>query len=153
MTEDDINFEQLVDLLDRALTSKDPKVMRALKKFLFIAALATEDTEAEGPFRNIMRRIEALEAKSQMGTYTWPSYPPGQIWYNSGGTGGGTTTSSTTAYYKYIPDTNTAGTTFDSDDFYKSFPTVTCSTASSDIIDSELNDLEQMAKDSLAKSK
>lgn len=62
---DNIDFEQLIDLLDRALTSKDPKVISALKKFLFIAALATEETEEEGPFANLVRRIEALEAAQQ----------------------------------------------------------------------------------------
>ncbi len=45
--QDEIDFEQLIELLDGALTSKNPKVLQALKKFLFIAALALPDNDPE----------------------------------------------------------------------------------------------------------
>jgi len=138
MTDENIDFDQLIDLLDRALTSKDPRVMKALKKFLFIAALATEDTEAEGPFRNIIRRIEALEAQSASKTYTWPpttgQWPPGsgtQIWYNA----------SDGMTHKYNPTPGTAA------DFFDNYTTTT-SAASDTLVTDTLNDLDQMIKES-----
>ncbi len=160
MSEEQINFEQLIELLDRALVSKDPKVMRALKKFLFIAALATEDTEEEGPFKNLIRRVEDLEARINApfpNTYTYPYDRNTWVGVGTGPTyGGGTSTSSgSTFYHQYIPATTTSGDSFDFDGFTQSFPTVTCKnfTETSNAIDNELGDLEQMAQDMLAKSK
>ena len=104
---DDIDFDQLIDLLDRALVSDDPKVKKALKKFLFITALATEDTEESGPLRDLISRIEALEAKVNSGGwggYQWPPTTNTPMWYTSNGTGvivgstGNTTASTTTTF-------------------------------------------------------
>lgn len=164
----EIDFDQLIDLLDRALTSNDPKVMRALKKFLFIAALATEDTEEEGPFANLIKRLEAVEsqvASQPFQTYPSPTYPgtgyPGggssPMWYNHG-TGGGTTT--TTAIsgntHQYIPNTTTSGYCFTDDDTYNAnfftTPTsVTIDMSAQYQIDQALADLDKMADDELAK--
>ena len=159
----DIDFDQLIDLLDRALTSNDPKVMKALKKFLFIAALATEDTEEKGPFANLIERLEAVERQvaSQPFTTTTPYFPgtgyPGggssPTWYNYG-TGGGTTTTAISGNtHQYLPNTTTSTwTTFADDTSYYSTPTsVTIDMSTQYKIDEALADLEQMADDELAK--
>ncbi len=88
MTEE-VDLHHLIEMLDAALTSKDPTVQKALKKFLFIAALAMDNEEhVAGPIETILkdlqRRITALENKNA--TYghhpdewkkTWvtPQYP------------------------------------------------------------------------------
>jgi len=161
----EIDFDQLIDLLDRALTSNDPKVMKALKKFLFIAALATEDTDEKGPFANFIERLEAVERQvasqpfTQFPGQTYPGtgYPGGSspMWYN---TGGGTTT--TTAIsgntHQYLPNTTTSGYCFTDDDTYNASFFTTPTSVTIDMstqfqIDKALADLEQMADDELAK--
>jgi hypothetical protein len=84
----DVDLHHLIEMLDAALTSKDPTVQKALKKFLFIAALAMDNEEhTPGPIESILqdlqRRLAALESKNA--TYghpdewkkTWvtPQYP------------------------------------------------------------------------------
>jgi len=140
----EIDFDQLIDLLDRALTSKDPKVMSALKKFLFIAALATEDTETEGPFKNLIRRIETLE-QNQNSTYTWPTYPnSGTPYYPGGGTW--INAGSPTHYYTGGTSTTTTAT-YTMDDWKGLADT----TAKANAIDENLEDLGKIASESLAK--
>ena len=106
---DDIDFDQLIDLLDRALVSDDPKVKKALKKFLFIAALATEDTEETGPLRDLISRIEELERKVNSypygGGYTWPPQTT-PTWYGPTWVGGGT------HYYSGGSSTSSGSTDF-----------------------------------------
>jgi hypothetical protein len=152
----DIDFDQLIDLLDRALTSKDPKVMQALKKFLFIAALATEESEEKGPFADLIARIETLEqqVRSLSTTtvpYEWPPNTSGQtIWYgydtdtagkpiyeNLTGGSSGTTTST------WINNPSGSTTT-----------TYAVSDAAETLIQStmdELTDLQEQARDYLQK--
>lgn len=60
---DEIDFGQFIELLDKALTSKDPNVQKALKKFLFIASLASDDTPADGPFSNLVKTVEELKRR------------------------------------------------------------------------------------------
>lgn len=145
----DIDFDQLIDLLDRALVSDDPKVKKALKKFLFIAALATEETEEEGPFRNILRRIEALEHQAikthpiGTGGTGWPPTTGSPIWYN---TGTGTTT---TATWKKMLDDNSAGYFGDNtSDWYTVNSTCepVASSTTDSLIESTMADLEELQK-------
>lgn len=146
---DDIDFDQLIDLLDRALVSDDPKVKKALKKFLFITALATEDEETEGPLKNLIRRIEDLEAKVNSGGwgggYTWPPNTsptwPGPYWV-----GGGTTTSAGTTYYSFNDGSSTANTTYTAEIGDDVFPKVTSSTSIDTLIDDSMRDLEDLQK-------
>lgn len=109
----DVDLHHLIEMLDAALTSKDPTVQKALKKFLFIAALAMDNEEhTPGPIETILqdlqRRLAILESKNA--TYghpdewkkTWvtPQYPY-TTWGGTtiGGplTNGTTTTITTTA--------------------------------------------------------
>ena len=96
---DELDFDQLVELFDKALTSNDPNVQKALKKFLFIVTLS-KDTEEKGPFSRLMdqleevdRRLAILEAERHYQTYpNYPQYP------TTGGkiTWGGNSTTTTT---------------------------------------------------------
>jgi hypothetical protein len=119
----DIDFEQFIKLLDGALASDDKNVKNALRKFLFVAALALGDDVEPGPFTqmmetidNLQRRISILESQKTYTQQTDPTtttpwvyttpitYPnTGAPWTTAGGTGTGWTSGSVT---------NTAGTTF-----------------------------------------
>lgn len=139
----DIDFDQLIDLLDRALTSKDPKVMQALKKFLFIAALATEETEEDGPFKNILKRIEALEAQVNSVPYQWPPNAtptyPGPTWI-------GDSTSGTKWYNVQYPNVTMGGTGVGSTTttYADTTTTFTMSDAASTLVDDTLGDLTKL---------
>ncbi len=110
----DVDFEQFIKLLDGALASDDKNVRNALKKFLFVAALALGDDTEPGPFTqmmetidNLQRRISTLESqKNSTQTYPntpWITYTTPTIYPNIGTPGtaagttpwGGTTTTST----------------------------------------------------------
>jgi hypothetical protein len=110
---EEIDLHRLIELLDAALVSKDENVQKALRKFLFITALAldTGDDREMGPIESILKGLEArvseLERRNMYAEpfetkkYGPPLYPP-SIW-TSGGTsagsgtfGGGTGGSSTT---------------------------------------------------------
>lgn len=64
---EDVDLEQLIALLDKALESDDPRIKKALKNFLMVASLidSEEDEEKErrGPFSNLLSRIENIEYK------------------------------------------------------------------------------------------
>lgn len=60
---DEIDFGQFIELLDKALTSKDPNIQKALKKFLFIASLASDDTPSDGPFSKMVKTMEDLQRR------------------------------------------------------------------------------------------
>jgi len=120
----DVDFEQFIKLLDGALASDDKNVRNALKKFLFVAALALGDDAEPGPFTqmmetidNLQRRISTLESQNNS-TQTYPNthspwitYTTPTIYPNIGTPGtaagtapwGGTTTTTTT----YSGGTNT----------------------------------------------
>ena len=146
----DIDFDQLIDLLDRALTSKDPKVMTALKKFLFIAALATEETEEAGPFADLISRIERLEAQVNTTPHQWPTpgspYSPGPTWI-------GDSTAAPTWYNVQYP-TVTAGSGTTTTTYADTSTSFTMSDAASTLVDDTLNDLtnlQEQARDYLQK--
>lgn len=100
----EIDLEQFIQVLDNALASDDPKIKKALKKFLFIAALAMEGDPEPGPFSamldemdDLRRRVRDLEnAQMQKQNYVFDDY-----WTNSSSnatwkyTGGNTTSSGT----------------------------------------------------------
>jgi hypothetical protein len=58
---EEIDLHQLIELIDAALTSKDANVQKALRKFLFIAALALDNGEERemGPIEKILTDLEA----------------------------------------------------------------------------------------------
>jgi hypothetical protein len=65
-------LQQLIELLDTALTSKDPAIREALKKLLFIVTLTiANDAEdkVEGPLAEIFRRMDALERGQRQNHY------------------------------------------------------------------------------------
>lgn len=59
----DIDFEQFIKLLDGALASDDQNVKNALRKFLFVAALALGDDVEPGPFTQMMETIDNLQQR------------------------------------------------------------------------------------------
>lgn len=69
----DDEFNQFITLLDAACASDDPKIKKALKKFMFLVRLNISDDEMEaGPFTKMMetidglqRRVSELEQKNQ----------------------------------------------------------------------------------------
>ena len=96
--EEELDLHHLIELLDAALVSTDPTVRKALKKFLFIAALAMDDGKEHipGPIEKILADIQArlntLEKRttlsgSQQGTTwtdnTWKWYVPSTSGYVS----------------------------------------------------------------------
>jgi hypothetical protein len=60
----DLNLDQVIDLFDTAITSKDPRVVDALRSLLVIAALtAPADPEKLGdigPFRHMERQLDTM---------------------------------------------------------------------------------------------
>ena len=106
----EIDLEQFIQVLDHALATDDPKIKKALKKFLFIAALAMEGDPEPGPFTamfeemdDLRRRIKSLEDLQTQKMYDYTDYT-----YTNSGTptwkyGGGTSTSGTVT----IPTTTT----------------------------------------------
>ena len=122
----DVDFEQFIKLLDGALASDDKNVRNALKKFLFVAALALGDDTEPGPFTqmmetidNLQRRISTLESqKNSTQTYPntpWITYTTPTIYPNIGTPGtaagttpytyGSTTTSTSSSGYKFTNTT------------------------------------------------
>jgi hypothetical protein len=99
----EIDLDQFIQVLDHALATDDPKIKKALKKFLFIAALAMEGDPEPGPFTamldemdDLRRRVKALESSSTSTTYTDLK----DYWYGD---------SSANATWKYINNSSTAG--------------------------------------------
>jgi hypothetical protein len=166
----DIDFDQLIELLDRALVSDDPKVQKALKKFLFIVALSTEEDEEAGPLRDLISRIEDLERKVAgipWGGYQWPNTSPtypGPYWvgdnthYYGGGTStaGGTTTVFTQTLANTYGNENTSWN-FNASDISE-WATITTKAVEASPTDmliddamNDLTDLQEQAKEALAK--
>jgi len=101
----EIDLEQFIQVLDHALGTDDPKIKKALKKFLFIAALAMEGDPEPGPFSamleemdDLRRRVKDLENK---GLYTFTDNKS-DYWYGS--------SSGTNATWKYFQGPSTSGT-------------------------------------------
>lgn len=125
----DENIEDLLHTLDVALTSDNPMVKKALKKFLFIVKMTEPDASEgiKGPYmslleelHNLNRRLERLEVSQRPGHYQ--QYP----W-----TGGGTTTTITTG------GTSTTGTSpiwITNPNTYSS-SSITCGTTKEDAYD------------------
>ena len=62
MTDDE--FNQFITLLDAACASDDPKITKALKKFMFLVRLNISDDEMEpGPFTKMMETIDGLQRR------------------------------------------------------------------------------------------
>ena len=60
----DDEFEQFITLLDAACASDDPKITKALKKFMFLVRLNITDDEMEpGPFTKMMETIDGLQRR------------------------------------------------------------------------------------------
>lgn len=90
----EVDLHKLIELLDAALVSKDENVQKALRKFLFIAALALDNgNEREaGPIETILkdlqRRVETLERQNAFkqtpndtyGPIKYPTFPSTTPW-------------------------------------------------------------------------
>ena len=111
----EINLDQFIQVLDHALATDDAQVRKALKKFLFIAALALEDDPEPGPFTkmfeemdDLRKRVRDLETAKQVTQtdYTdWYGTSAGSpTWKYQGGT-------STSGAVTVNPTTTTSGTT------------------------------------------
>lgn len=63
-TQADVDLERVVELFDRALTSKDERVVNALRSLLMIVALTDPDMPDQdlriGPFRQLQEELEQL---------------------------------------------------------------------------------------------
>lgn len=59
----EIDLEQFIQVLDNALATDDPKIKKALKKFLFIAALAMEGDPEPGPFTAMLDEMDDLRRR------------------------------------------------------------------------------------------
>jgi len=104
----DDEFNQFITLLDAACASDDPKIKKALKKFMFLVRLNISDDEMEtGPFTKMMETIDSLQRRvSQLenpNNFTqtdldWTQTTSSPQWiYQPTYTTGGTTTSSGTS--------------------------------------------------------
>ncbi len=118
----DEDFEQFITLLDAAIASDDPKIQKALKKFVFLIRLNLSDEDCKpGPFTKMMetiddlqRRIIAVEGTQQPIYYGGQGIGSGGTavdpfthWYNNG-----TSTITTNAVSNVtIPVTTTNSTT------------------------------------------
>ena len=60
----DIDFDQFIKVLDAALVTDNQNVKKALRKFLFVAAMAMSDDDMErGPFTEMMETIDSLRQR------------------------------------------------------------------------------------------
>ncbi len=60
----DIDFDQFIKVLDAALVTDNQSVKKALRKFLFVAAMAMSDDDMErGPFTEMMETIDNLRQR------------------------------------------------------------------------------------------
>lgn len=107
------DFDKLISVFDQALTSKDPRVKDALKKFMFIVLMTEGDTAAEmGPLASMQQRMDTMEQRirelhnlvnslrnyggsTTTGTWVYPTYGGSY----SGTCTGVTTTTSTTPIF------------------------------------------------------
>lgn len=140
----DHDIEDLLQTLDVALTSDNPMVKKALKKFLFIVKMTEHEANEEklGPYATLLgelqcinRRLDQLESRinSPWATGTYPGYPGGTYKWQGGtatsgtvtttGSTGGASTSATdwllgtSPYYTYTISP-------DQSDFYKYIETM-----------------------------
>lgn len=60
---EDIELERLFELFDRALTSKDERVVNALRSLLMIAALTDthESDPVQGPLTQLLKQLKLME--------------------------------------------------------------------------------------------
>lgn len=100
-TQDEINLEQFVSLLDTALMSDNPAVQNALRNLLTIATLVTAQKPGEelahGPLRSLVETVKNLQVRVnqlEQVQYRQQPYPgtqpynPNQRWYTGPGTSG-----------------------------------------------------------------
>jgi len=59
----EIDFDQFMKVLDAALGSNDPNVKKALRKFLFVAALAMGDDPEPGPFSDMLKSMDKINKR------------------------------------------------------------------------------------------
>ena len=138
----EIDIDELLRTLDVALTSDNPMVKNALKKFLFIVKMTEPEANEPipGPYQTLLdqleslhRRIERMELTQQQQA---PYYPP-NTWITT--SGGSYTTSSTTAVdpnWKYNP------TFYSSQDKYG----ITADSAAYEYLQKYVEDLEKNDK-------
>ena len=101
----EIDLDQFIQVLDHALATDDPKVKKALKKFLFIAALALDGDPEPGPFSEMLEEMDELRRRMRsLEDMVAQRHTQTDIkdWYGS--------SDSTNAIWKYINDNSTSGT-------------------------------------------
>lgn len=59
----EIDLEQFIQVLDHALATDDVKIKKALRKFLFIAALAMDEDPEPGPFTAMFEEMDDLRQR------------------------------------------------------------------------------------------
>jgi hypothetical protein len=116
----DEDFEQFITLLDAAIASDDPKIQKALKKFVFLIRLNLSDEDCKpGPFTKMMetmdemqRRLAAIESKNT--TYGQPyvgspgtAVDPFTHWYGGGSSTNGNITFTNATSTTTVPSTTT----------------------------------------------
>ena len=119
---DENNLEDLLHTLDVALTSDNPMIKKALKKFLFIVKMTESEASEgiQGPYMTLLdqidqlhRRLERLELSQQQAA---PSYP--YPWTTTSG-GSITTTSGTSVTSPTVWTTSPNTYTISDADTYK----------------------------------
>ena len=66
MTDDGLDLDTLVDVLDKAMTSENPAVRAALKELVLAVALTTGEGRerlVDGPLKSLLMRVHRLESK------------------------------------------------------------------------------------------
>lgn len=79
---EDIELEKLFELFDKALTSKDERVVNALRSLLMIAALTDthESDPVHGPLTQLLKQLKLMEnrlSSLEYDQHTRGSYGPG----------------------------------------------------------------------------
>lgn len=106
MDNNDYNFEQFIRLLDGALATDDKNVKKALRKFLFVAALVMGNDTEPGPFTEMMETIDRLQERistlekneTHIGSTTvYPSWINNGTSWTTGGTSAVTRTPTITS--------------------------------------------------------
>lgn len=102
----EIDLDQFIQVLDHALATDDKNVRKALKKFLFVAALALEDDPEPGPFTQMLDEMDSLRKRVrdlETANQDTQKFYQDDYWTNTNTSGG-------TPYWKYLGGSSTSGT-------------------------------------------
>lgn len=74
-------LDELISVFDKAITSKDPRIQDALRKFLFIVAITSgedDQNQFEGPISRMLQSVRHLEARVEQLEYVIRNRGPWQ---------------------------------------------------------------------------